>query len=119
MRRLGLGAAYRAIDPSSGRFAATFSRKGRRGNRTSLQDQAQDVVGAALDLGVGHAQDAEALAAQPGVADRVGGGRVMVGTAGLDDQAVAQADEVGDVAADRDLAAELEVAQAAIAEEFP
>ena len=43
----------------------------------------------------------------------------MVGAVSLEDQAVSQADEVGDVAAQRDLAAELQAVEAAVAQEFP
>jgi hypothetical protein len=43
----------------------------------------------------------------------------MLRTVGLDDQPVPQADEIDDVSADRDLTAELQILQSAVAQQFP
>jgi len=112
--------AERAIDPSSVGFADTFSRKGRRVGRAGGQDLVQDGFREALDGLVGEAQHLETLGPQPGVSCGVSlEARLMVRAVGLDDQAMAQADEVDDVAADPQLAAKLEAVEPAVAEELP
>jgi len=73
----------------------------------------------ALNLGVEKPQDTEALAAQPGVADRIGRAIRVMRAVGLDDQAVSQADKVSDIAAQRELTAELQAVEPPVAQELP
>ncbi len=73
----------------------------------------------ALDLGVEKPQDTKTLTAQPGVADRIGRAVRVMRTIGLDDQAVAEADEVSDVATQRELTAELQAVQPPVTQQLP
>jgi hypothetical protein len=83
------------------------------------QDFIEDGVGTFLDALVGEPQQAEALSAQPGVSLHIVKTILVVRAVGLDDQAMTRAQEVGDVAAERDLAAELQALKAAVAEQRP
>jgi hypothetical protein len=74
---------------------------------------------AVLDLLVGKPQNPESLPGQPDVPPHVGSAIFVLGTVGLDDQPVPEADEIDDVSADRELTAELEILQPAVAQEFP
>ncbi len=71
-----------------------------------------------VDLGVWEAEHTEALTGEPSVAPRIMLG-VMVGTVGLNDQAIAQTNEVSNLAPDGNLAAEFELLQAAVTQEPP
>lgn len=82
-------------------------------------DGGQNRLAAVPDVGVGETQDTEPLPSQPVVAVGVGGAVLMVGTVGLDDQAVTQADEIDDVAADHDLPPELKLRQPPVAQNGP
>lgn len=89
------------------------------GRGSGGDDRGQNGFAAVLDVGVRETQDAEPLPSQPVVAVGVDGAILMVGTVGLDDQAVSQTDEVGDVAADHDLPPELQLRQPPVAQNGP
>jgi hypothetical protein len=99
--------------PSSVSFAATFSREGRR--KGSSDDRVQDSVAVALDDGIREPHDAEVLTGQPVVALGIPLG-VVERPVSLDDQAMSQAEEVGDIGTDWNLPLELQAFQLAVAE---
>ncbi len=96
----------------------TFSRKGRRGlEADGFEDAAENAVGIGHVL-IGEAQDAEALAHEPGVAHGVTLG-IVEGPVQLHDQPVTQAQEVRHIGPERNLTPELEAAEAAVAQKLP
>ena len=72
----------------------------------------------ALELGVGEAQYAEALALQPSIPSGIAL-RIVERPIRLDDQPMPQAYEVRDVPADRNLAPELQPAEPSVAQDVP
>ena len=88
------------------------------GNFDGLEDGGDEFVWLVGHCAVGKAQHPEALGPEPGVAGRVLL-RIVKGSVCFDDQAMPQAEEVDDISAEGDLAAEFQMLKAAIAEEVP
>ncbi len=114
---LAVRPAHKACAPSSVGCADTFSRKGRRGRGAEFEDPTEHEIGC-VQLLVSEPENAKALPAQPSVAYGVRS-RVVKRTIGFDNQPMSQTHEVNDIAADRHLAAEFQVFEAAIAQEPP
>ncbi|MDB5472218.1 MAG: hypothetical protein JWR84_3778 [Caulobacter sp.] len=88
------------------------------GKRDGLQNCRNQVVGSIGYDAVWKPEDPKAVGPQPSVTNGVFV-RIVKGAVSFDNQAVAEADEVRDVAAERDLTAELQMFEASIAEKFP
>jgi hypothetical protein len=100
-------------------FADTFSRKGRRSRWGGRNDRVQHTPWISLDQTVVKPQDPKFFGAKPVVALPVVKIVEMGRTVSFDDQPMLETGEVDDVATDRDLAAELQAVEAAVAQQLP
>jgi len=90
-----------------------------RCGRRRVGDRGDDIGRPQLDLEVGKSQNPEPLSAQPSIALDVVLAVLVKGTIGFNDQAMAQAQKIDDIPSDRNLAAEFQSFQTAVAQQAP
>jgi hypothetical protein len=103
--------------PLREKVAAKRSDEGSR-DAHRLADAVQYLMGIKRDLVVRETQDAELLGTKPVVAACVPFG-IVERTIRLDNQPMAEANEVGDIGAERGLPPELEIIEPSVAEQLP
>jgi hypothetical protein len=98
---------------------AAQGEKGRLGEACGFAYLVEDRVGTDGDLVVLEAQDAEASRSEPGVASGVGFLECVQRAVGFHHEPAPEADEIRHVRSKRDLSAELQAIESAVAQEIP